>query len=57
MIRNYFQVAYIQKFYTGTSTGRLWDPVAGRARGQMMGRCRDVRRRSNMFFKFSSQTH
>ena len=33
----------IQKFWTGTSTGRLRDPVAGRPWDQMMGRSKDVR--------------
>ena len=33
----------IQKFYMGTSTGRLLDPVAGRPGDQMMGRSGDVR--------------
>ena len=32
----------IQKFWTGTSTGRLRDPVAGRPWDQMMGRSKDV---------------
>ena len=33
----------IQKFWTGTSTGRLRDPVAGRPWDQMMRRSKDVR--------------
>ena len=33
----------IQKFWTGMSTGRLRDPVAGRPWDQMMGRSKDVR--------------
>ena len=33
----------IQKFWTGTSTGRLRDLVAGRPWDQMMGRSKDVR--------------
>ena len=40
----------IQKFLMGTSMGRLWDPVARRPWDQMTGR-------SNMFFKFNSQTY
>ena len=35
----------------------LRDPVAGCPWDQMIGRFRDVRRRSSMFFKFNSQTH
>ena len=33
----------IQKFDTGTSTGRLWDQVAGRSGDQIMGCSRHVR--------------
>ena len=33
----------IQKFWTGTSTGRLRDLVGGRPWDQMMGRSKDVR--------------
>ena len=33
----------IQKFWSGMSTGRLRDPVAGRSWNQMMGRSKDVR--------------
>ena len=33
----------VQKFWTGMSTGRLRDPVAGRPWDQMMGRSKDVR--------------
>ena len=41
----------------GTFKGRLRDPVVGRPRDQMMGRSGDVPgRRSNMFFKFNSET-
>ena len=32
----------MQKFYMGTSTGRLRDPVAGPPGDQMMGRSGDV---------------
>ena len=33
----------IQKFWMGTSTGFLWDPLAGCTGHQMMGRSGDVR--------------
>ena len=32
----------MQKFYMGTSTRRLWDPVVGRPGDQMMGRSGDI---------------
>ena len=50
----------VQKLQTGTYTERLPGPVMERPRDQMMGRSRDgtsAGRRSNMFFKFKSQTH
>ena len=36
----------IQKFLTGTSTGRLLDTIVGRPGDQMMGRSRDLGRTS-----------
>ena len=42
----------IRKFWTGTSTGRLRDPVAGRPWDQMMGRSKDVDQTC-----FLNQTH
>ena len=48
----------IQKFYMGTSIGRVPDPVAGRPGDQIMGRSEDAAgRRSYMFFKFNSEAN